>query len=135
VTITTVLLSMLAIILALGFVLAMAWGTIFLLKKWQDRQNKTLDEEGTDWSIRFLRSMPLGQRERVALIEVRGETLLVGITGASMSVLSRWAKDAEPSAIEKAYARAEAEADTGLSLEGRGSDGLGHLPSPPGKKK
>ncbi len=120
-TFGTVLSSILAVILALGFVLAMAWGTIFLLKKWQDRQLGGLDEQGTDWSINFLRSMPLGQRERVALIEVRGETLLIGITGGSMSVLSRWAANAEPSQIEKAYAQAEADLD--------------HLPAAPGKAK
>jgi flagellar protein FliO/FliZ len=121
VTVGTVLSSILAVVLALGFVLAMAWGTIFLLKKWQDRQLGSLDEQGTDWSINFLRSMPLGQRERVALIEVRGETLLIGITGGSMSVLSRWDRTAEPSQIEQAYARAEAEQD--------------YLPVAPGKAK
>jgi flagellar protein FliO/FliZ len=92
-SIGTVLSSILAIALALGFVLALAWGTIFLLKKWQDRQMGDLDGTGEDWSIRFIRAMPLGQRERVALIEVRGETLLIGITAGSMNVLSRWTPD------------------------------------------
>jgi flagellar protein FliO/FliZ len=117
----TVLSSILAIALALGFVLAMAWGTIYLLKKWQDRQMGEPGEDGTDWSIRFLRSMPLGQRERVALIEVRGETLLVGITAGSMSVLSRWPATAPTSKIEKAYNAAEAALD--------------HLPERPGQRK
>ncbi len=94
-SIGTVLSSILAIALALGFVLALAWGTIFLLKKWQDRQLGDQGGTGEDWSIRFIRSMPLGQRERVALIEVRGETLLLGITAGSVSVLSRWAGDAK----------------------------------------
>jgi flagellar protein FliO/FliZ len=114
----TVISSILAVALALAFVLAMAWGTIFLLKKWQDRQLGETLEDGTDWSIRFLRSMPLGQRERVALIEVRGETLLIGITSGSMTVLNRWPPAREPSAIETAYATAEA--------------GLDHLPAKPG---
>jgi flagellar protein FliO/FliZ len=92
-SIGTVLSSILAIALALGFVLALAWGTIFLLKKWQDRQMADQDGTGEDWSIRFVRAMPLGQRERVALIEVRGETLLIGITAGSMNILSRWAPD------------------------------------------
>jgi flagellar protein FliO/FliZ len=119
VTAGTVISSILSIVLALGFVLAMAWGTIFLLKKWQDRQMGEADADGADWSIRFLRALPLGQRERVALIEVRGETMLIGITAGSMSVLSRWPAPPEPSEIEKAYRRAEAAAD--------------HLPDKPGK--
>lgn len=86
----TVLSSILAVILALAFVLGLAWGVIFLLKKWQDRQLGTLDSDTADWSIRFLRSMPLGQRERVVLIEVRGETMLIGVTTSSMALLSRW---------------------------------------------
>lgn len=120
-TFGTVVSSILAIVLALGFVLAMAWGTIFLLKKWQDRQFGEADANGADWSIRFLRAMPLGQRERVALIEVRGETLLIGITAGSMSVLSRWSAAPGPSDIEKAYLQAEGERD--------------HLPEKPGKAK
>jgi flagellar protein FliO/FliZ len=111
----TVMSSILAVTLALAFVLTLAWGTIFLLKKWQDRQLDESEASGTDWSIRFLRAMPLGQRERVALIEVRGETFLLGITAGSMSVLQRWS---EPSAIEEAYQKAEAALD--------------HLPEKPG---
>ncbi len=120
-TFGTVVSSILAIVLALGFVLAMAWGTIFLLKKWQDRQLGETDATGTDWSIRFLRALPLGQRERVALIEVRGETLLIGITAGSMSVLSRWSAAPAASEIEQAYRRAEADLD--------------HLPEKPGKAR
>jgi flagellar protein FliO/FliZ len=119
VTAGTVISSILAIMLALGFVLALAWGTIFLLKKWQDRQMGDADADGADWSIRFIRALPLGQRERVALIEVRGETMLIGITAGSMSVLSRWGETPKPTEIEKAYLRAEAS--------------LNHLPEKPGK--
>jgi flagellar biogenesis protein FliO/flagellar motor switch/type III secretory pathway protein FliN len=113
----TVISSVLAMLLALGFVLLLAWGTIFLLKKWQDKQMGAVETDGTDWTIRFVRSMPLGQRERVALIEVRGETLLLGITAGSMSVLQRWVDAPEASAIEAAYQKAEA--------------GLEHLPPKP----
>jgi flagellar protein FliO/FliZ len=113
--------SILAIILALAFVLAMAWGTIFLMKKWQDRQLDTQDGESADWTIRFIRALPLGQRERVALIEVRGETLLIGITGGSMTLLNKWAGDAPVSEIEKAYQAAQA--------------GESYLPPKPGKNK
>ncbi len=111
--------SILAIILALAFVLAMAYGTIFLMKKWQDRQIALQDSEGADWTIKFIRSLPLGQRERVALVEVRGETLLLGITAGSVTLLNKWLADAPMSEIEKAYQAAES--------------GESYLPPKPGK--
>lgn len=82
--------SILAIVLALALVLGMAWGVIWLLKKFQDRQlGVRADGEG-EQPIRFLRSMPLGQRERVVLIEARGETMLVGVTTGTITLLARW---------------------------------------------
>ena len=82
--------SILAIVVALALVLGMAWGVIWLLKKLQDRQlGVRADGEG-EQPIRFLRSMPLGQRERVVLIEARGETMLVGATTGTITLLARW---------------------------------------------
>ncbi len=85
-----VLSSILAVVIALAFVLGLAWGVIWLLKKVQDRQLGVSEDAGDDRAIRFLRSMPLGQRERVALIEVGGETMLLGVTGGSITLLARW---------------------------------------------
>ncbi|MBO9623399.1 MAG: flagellar biosynthetic protein FliO [Sphingomonas sp.] len=88
--------SILAVVLALALVLGMAWGVIWLLKKFQDRQlGVRADGEG-EQPIRFLRSMPLGQRERVVLIEARGETMLVGVTTGSITLLARWPGGSPP---------------------------------------
>jgi flagellar protein FliO/FliZ len=89
----TVISSILAVVIALAFVLGLAWGTIWLLKKFQDRQMGVTNGGDDEKPIRFLRSMPLGQRERVALIEVRGETMLVGVTTGSITLLARWPGD------------------------------------------
>ncbi len=89
----TVISSILAVVIALAFVLGLAWGTIWLLKKFQDRQLGVTDGGEGEKPIRFLRSMPLGQRERVALIEVRGETMLVGVATGSVTLLARWSAD------------------------------------------
>lgn len=88
-----VLSSILAVVIALGFVLGLAWGAIWLLKKIQDRQLDMSETPGNDRPIRFLRALPLGQRERVALIEARGETMLIGITAGSITLLARWSGD------------------------------------------
>ena len=88
--IDTVLSSILAVVIALAFVLGLAWGVIWLLKKFQDRQLGLNEPGGDDRPIRFVRAMPLGQRERVALIEVGSETMLLGVTGGAITLLARW---------------------------------------------
>ena len=85
--------SILAIVLALAFVLGLAWGAIWLLKKIQDRQLGVDGAPSPRDAIRFLRSLPLGQRERVTLIEMDGERLLLGVTAGGISLLARWPAD------------------------------------------
>ncbi len=87
--------SILAIVLALGFVLGLAWGTIWLLKKIQDRQMGVSGVPDPRDTIRFVRSLPLGQRERVTLIEMDGERLLLGVTAGGISLLARWPSDGD----------------------------------------
>lgn len=94
----TVLSSILAVVISLGIVLGLAWVSLKGLRKWQDRIHGTARGEG-DEPIRFLRAMPLGQRERVALVKVRGEVLLLGITAGGISLLARWHGD-DPAAPE-----------------------------------
>lgn len=57
-----------------------------------------VDPEGNngDRSLRFLRALPLGQRERVVLIEVGDETMLLGVGTGAITMLSRWDKDQRP---------------------------------------
>ena len=88
----TVLSSLLAVGIALAIVLGLAWVVLKGLRKWQDRFQGS-GEDG-ERPIRFLRAMPLGQNERVALIEVRGETLLVGVTPGGITLLRSWSSAA-----------------------------------------
>lgn len=80
--------SLLAVVLALVVVLALAWTAIKLLRRWQDRFQRGIEDAGQP--MRFLRAMPLGQSERVVLIEARGEVMLVGVTPGGISLLARW---------------------------------------------
>lgn len=86
----TVLSSILAVVLALGLVLGLAWGAIWLLKKLQDRQLGISGAPDDRDDIRFLRALPLGQRERVTLVQIGGERLLLGVTAGGISLLARW---------------------------------------------
>ena len=89
----TFLSSMLALIIALAFVLGLAWAFIWLLRKWQDQQTGALGDGINDRPIRFLRSLPLGQRERVTLISAHGEVLLIGVCAGSITLLARWPEE------------------------------------------
>lgn len=84
----TVISSLLAVAIALIIVLGLAFVALKALRRFQDRFQGD-DPEG-ERPIRFLRAMPLGQTERVALIEVRGETLLVGVTPGGIALLKSW---------------------------------------------
>lgn len=86
--------SLLAVVLALVLVLALAWASIKLLRRWQDRFQQGIEDAGQP--IRFLRAMPLGQSERVVLIEAQGEVLLVGVTPGGISLLRSWPEGIEP---------------------------------------
>lgn len=89
----TVFSSILAVVIALALVLGLAWGAIWLLKKVQDRQLGIDKDNPGRGDIRFLRSLPLGQRERVALIEVDGDRILLGVTAGGISKLAHWPGD------------------------------------------
>lgn len=89
----TFLSSILALMLALAFVLALAWAFIWLLRKWQDQQTGILGDSANDRPIRFLRSLPLGQRERVTMISVHGEVMLIGVCAGSITLLARWPEE------------------------------------------
>ncbi len=89
----TFLSSILALVLALAFVLALAWAFIWLLRKWQDQQTGIMGEGANDRPIRFLRSLPLGQRERVTMISAHGEVMLIGVCAGSITLLARWPEE------------------------------------------
>lgn len=97
--------SIVAIVVALALVLGLAWGVIWLLKKVQDRQMGAGANGDGGQPIRFLRSMPLGQRERVVMIEAKGETMLVGVTAGSITLLARWPEGVTPPAFDPRSAR------------------------------
>ncbi len=86
--------SLLAIVLSMILVIGLAWGTIWVLRKWQDRtMGVDPDNSSGDRSLRFIRALPLGQRERVVLIEVGDETMLLGVGTGAITLLSRWDRD------------------------------------------
>lgn len=105
-TITTVLSSLLAIVLSLAFVIGLAWGGLYLLRKFQDGSFGKLGGQQDGRELRFIRALPIGPRERLVLVEVDGEEMLLGVTAHAISQLRSWpsseglqsnATEAEPS--------------------------------------
>jgi flagellar protein FliO/FliZ len=86
----TVVSSIFAIIIALALVIAMAWGAIWIIKKIQDKQMGVRDDLSPERGMHFIRSMPLGQRERIVLVEVGDRELLLGVTAGSINLLADW---------------------------------------------
>ena len=89
-SIGTVFSSLIAIVLSLAFVLALAWGGLVLLRKFQDGGFGRLDPRPEGRSLRFERALPVGPRERIVLIEVDGEQMLLGVTAHAITQLKTW---------------------------------------------
>ena len=88
--------QMLGIVVALAVVSALAWAAIWLMKRLQVGVSAGAGAGPPD--LRFVRALPLGPRERLVVVEWRGETLLLGVTAGAVSVLSREAGVAVPTA-------------------------------------
>lgn len=86
-----VLSSLLAVVVALAIVLGLAWIALKALRRWQDRFEVGGEDGGRP--IRFLRAMPLGQNERLVVVEVSNEKMLVGVTTGGISLLKSWPAD------------------------------------------
>lgn len=78
--------SFLGTAVALALVLALAW---LVLRALRGRLTG-VSAPGAGPLLRVLRQWPLGPRERLVLIELRGEQCLLGVTAGGMQVLARW---------------------------------------------
>lgn len=85
----TALSGLLATVIALVFVLGLAWLALKGLKHWQDRLGAPRQGEVQN-GLTFVRALPVGQRERVMLIEVQNELMLIGVAQGSVTLLARW---------------------------------------------
>lgn len=86
--------SLLALVLSLALVLGLAWGAIVLLRRWQDHSlggtAGGASGPAGDRRLRFVRALPLGPRDRLVLVEVGEETMLLGVGASGIALLSHW---------------------------------------------
>ena len=79
--------NLLTMLLALAFVLALAWAALKLLRA--RMQPRAAPGQGDD-ALRFVRALPVGPKERVVVIEHRGARWMLGVTGGGISTLAHW---------------------------------------------
>jgi flagellar protein FliO/FliZ len=81
-------LSFVSMLLALGVVLALAWVGLRLLRnRLQPRASGT---GGADDTLRFVRALPVGPKERVVIVEHRGTRWMLGVTAGGISTIAQW---------------------------------------------
>lgn len=120
-SIGTLFSSLLAIIISLAFVIALAWGTLWLLKRFQDGSFGRLSGADDGPEMRFEKALPVGPRERLVLVEVEGEQMLLGVTAHAITPLKSWPVSASSSdKVERSAGADTATADT--QVESRSSE-------------
>lgn len=81
------MLNIASTVLALAFVLLLAWG---LIRGWRRLQTLGDRSGGQGDALRFVRALPVGSRERVVLLDHAGERWMLGVTAGGISLLARW---------------------------------------------
>jgi flagellar protein FliO/FliZ len=76
---------------ALALVLALAWVALRLLRARMDRGTVRVPgaPAGSE-ALRFVRALPVGTKERVVLVEHRGERWLLGVASGGISTIAHW---------------------------------------------
>jgi flagellar protein FliO/FliZ len=85
-------LSFASMVLALALVIALAWVVLRLLRS--RLQPRGTPGPGGDDMLRYVRALQLGAKERVVVIEHRGERWMLGVTAGGISTLAHWPQGA-----------------------------------------
>jgi flagellar protein FliO/FliZ len=93
----SLLTSVASMLLALGAVIALAW---FVLKLMRSRLQPGASKSGPDDVLRFVRALPVGAKERVVIVEHRGERWMLGVTAGAISAIAHWPSGERGSAPE-----------------------------------
>ena len=84
-----------SMLLALACVIALAW---FALRLLRDRLQPGArpGQPGNPDTLRFIRALPVGTKERVVIIEHRGERWMLGVTAGGISTIAHWPQSSQP---------------------------------------
>ena len=82
--------SVIKMVTALGIVLSLLFAVVYLVKKYL---GKKIGLAGQEQKIRVLTSTYLGPKKSIALVEVAGEKIVVGVTATHISMLTKVGKE------------------------------------------
>ena len=82
--------SVIKMVTALGIVLSLLFAAVYLVKKYL---GKKIGFTGQEQKIRVLTTTYLGPKKSIALVEVAGERIVVGITATHISMLTKVGKE------------------------------------------
>jgi flagellar protein FliO/FliZ len=99
-------LSFASMLLALALVIALAWGLLRLLRS--RLQPRGTPGPGGDDTLRYVRALQLGAKERLVLVEHRGERWMLGVTAGGISTVAHWPQAAMPAAAEASQGSGDA---------------------------
>jgi flagellar protein FliO/FliZ len=100
-------LSFASMLLALVVVIALAWVVLRLLRS--RLQPRGTAGPGGDDMLRHVRALHVGAKERVVVIEHRGERWMLGVTAGGISTIAHWPQSAPAAATEGARSRGDEE--------------------------
>lgn len=81
-------LSFASMLLALAIVIALAYVVLRLLRN--RLQPRGASGSGGDDTLRFVRALPVGTKERVVIVEHRGARWMLGVTTGGISTIAHW---------------------------------------------
>ena len=81
-------------LVSLAVVLALAWVVLRLLR---DRMQPRARRDGRDDdSLRFVRALQIGAKERVVIVEHGGARWMLGVTAGGISTIAHWPAASAP---------------------------------------
>jgi len=123
------LLSALSMLAALGCVLAIAWVVLRLLRG-RLGGGASGARGGSDAdALRFVRTLQVGTRERVVLVEHRGERFMLGVAAGNVQLLHRFSAESTPMPRADARVERRSEARVEPGMGSSGAAGIGSDPS------
>lgn len=80
-------LSFVSMVIALAVVIALAW---VVLRFMRNRIHGGTTGPGSEDALRYVRALQLGAKERVVIVEHRGERWMLGVTAGGISTIAHW---------------------------------------------
>ena len=110
---------------ALGIVLSLLFGVLYLAKKFL---GKKMGLDGQEQKIKVITSTYLGPKKSIALVEVAGEKIVVGVTATHITMLTKIGRDEDFADVLKEQIKTKDDGGEGKAcpelVEGGESEGV-----------